>query len=313
MIRREFPDLEWLKKQIEQRFETKQGWPNVILHTKSRQTYRPDIEGTLSLFMNIKGQSRCAVDKQMVNIESDYFFISNQHQNYTLEIDNAATETFNIHFSEKLLTEVYKGLLHPADKLLDDPFAGSDSQPEFYNRLYPKDAEFTSIISKLYRYSENGEQQNMLLEEQLVEVLVYLLKVHKNLYKEISQLTLVKSSTRVEVYKRLVHSLNYMHSYYTTELSLDELCDIACLSKFHYLRLFKSVFHQTPYQYLIHLRLEKAKALLQHTLVPVTEISVTMGFQNITSFSRLFQQRYQYSPSNYRATFASRKLAILVN
>jgi AraC family transcriptional regulator len=197
--------------------------------------------------------------------------------------------------------------------LLDDPFAGSDSQPEFYNRLYPKDAEFTSIISKLYRYSENGEQQNMLLEEQLVEVLVYLLKVHKNLYKEISQLTLVKSSTRVEVYKRLVHSLNYMHSYYTTELSLDELCDIACLSKFHYLRLFKSVFHQTPYQYLIHLRLEKAKALLQHTLVPVTEISVTMGFQNITSFSRLFQQRYQYSPSNYRATFASRKLAILVN
>ena len=249
----------------------------------------------------------------MVNINSDYFFISNQHQNYSLEIDNFFTETFNIHFSEKLLAEVYKGTLQPADKLLDDPFKENESQPDFYNRLYTKDAEFNRIISKLYTHSEGGHQQNMLLEEQLIEVLVYLLKIHKNLSREISRLTLVKPSTRAEVYKRLIHSLNYMHSYYTTELSLEELCTIACLSKFHYLRLFKSAFQQTPYQYLINLRLEKAKTLLQHTHIPITEISITLGFQNITSFSRLFQQRYYYSPSGFRSTFASRKLAILVN
>jgi AraC family transcriptional regulator len=143
--------------------------------------------------------------------------------------------------------------------------------------------------------------------------MVYLLKVHASVQKEINRLPLIKKSTQVELYKRLCYSLDYIHSYYNRELNLDELSRIACLSKYHYLRLFKTVFRQSPYQYLLHLRLEKAKQLLKTTQIPVTEISVLLGFQNITSFSRLFHQRYQHSPLQCRSAVASQKLAILVN
>jgi AraC family transcriptional regulator len=153
----------------------------------------------------------------------------------------------------------------------------------------------------------------MLLEEQLTDVVVYLLRMHANVQKEIKKLPVVKKSTQIEVYRRLCHSLDYMHSYYTREITLEELSKIACLSKYHYLRLFKSVFHHSPYQHLLHLRLEKAKQLLKTTRIPVTEISVLLGFQNITSFSRLFHQRYQHSPLRYRSGNAPQKLAILVN
>jgi transcriptional regulator GlxA family with amidase domain len=79
------------------------------------------------------------------------------------------------------------------------------------------------------------------------------------------------------------------------------------------LRVFKSVFQLSPYQYLLKLRLEKAGELLKHTSIPVSIISIESGFQNITSFSRFFHQRYGYSPTEYRKTFSQRKLAILVN
>lgn len=314
MFRKEFPDLQWLKNQIQQRFASKEGWPNVILHTKSQTTFRPDVQGTLSLFMNIKGQSRCGVSKELLPINDDTFFISNQNQSYTLAIENTCTETFNIHFSEKLVSEVYSGLVLPNEKLLDNPLAVESSPIEFYNRLYAKDKKFSTLIHKLYTHSQSGFCETMLAEEQLTDVLVYLAGLHKNVWQEIRKVPVVKKATREEIYRRLSYSLNYLHSFYTQELNLDELATIACLSKFHYLRLFKTVFQQTPYQYLLQLRLQKAEELLKHTQLPITAISVELGFVNITSFSRLFHQRYQLSPLQYRIqNGSSRKLSIAIS
>ena len=108
-------------------------------------------------------------------------------------------------------------------------------------------------------------------------------------------------------------SLNYLHSYYTDEITLDDLASVACLSKFHYLRLFKLVFHSSPNQYVLQLRLEKARALLIYSQLPITHICTLLGFQNITFFSRLFNQRYKCSALSYRMEYITRKLAILVN
>jgi AraC family transcriptional regulator len=313
MIRNDFPDLQWLKKQIAAEQFKKTGWPNVIIHAKGVSDYRPDIKGTLSIFMNVQGESRCGVGKELVKVDTGYFFISNQQQSYTLEIENTHTETFNIHFSEILLREVFSGLMLSPEKLSDNPQLLVHTPVEFYNRLYPKDAVFQALLKKLYTHSKQGWQNELLLEEQLTELLVYLLQLHRHIEKEVNQLVAVKKSTQVEVYKRLCLSLNYLHSCFTQEISLGELAAIACLSKFHFLRMFKTVFQLSPYQYLLKLRLEKARELLTLTPIPVTEISIILGFQNITSFSRLFHQRFGYSPMQYRMEYGARKLAILVN
>jgi AraC family transcriptional regulator len=313
MIRKDFPDLHWLKKQIEQQFVNKQGWPNVVINARGQSSYRPDIKGTLSVFMNVKGESRCGVDNQMVQVGTSHFFISNQHQPYTLEVEDTATETFNIHFSEKLLSEVYAGLITPADTLLDNHSRIEGQHPHFFNRVYQKDEAFLVLIQNLYHYTQQEYRNPMLLDELLTDLLIYLLHMHKDVMQEVNRIAALKKSTQVEVYKRLCYSLNYLHSFYNREITLDELAGIACLSKFHYLRLFKSVFRLSPHQYLLKLRLEKAQELLQHTQIPVTDIGILIGFENVTSFSRLFQQRYSQSPLNYRMATSKKKLAILVN
>src|SRR5262245_8140892 len=105
MILTEFPDLQWLKAQIAQRFRKRVGWknmqleaegfPNVIINATTGNAYRPDVEGPISVFMNIHGNSRCKVDNHTVEINDGFFFVSNNLQPYTLEIEGGQpAETF---------------------------------------------------------------------------------------------------------------------------------------------------------------------------------------------------------------------------
>jgi AraC-like DNA-binding protein len=60
------------------------------------------------------------------------------------------------------------------------------------------------------------------------------------------------------------------------------------------------VFHQTPHQYLINIRLAHVQQLLIESERPVTDICFSVGFESLSSFSWLFKQRFGRSPLAYR-------------
>jgi AraC family transcriptional regulator len=307
MIRHDFPDLTWLRNQVALRFKDKQGWPNVVLNVKSSGCYRPDITGPLSIFINIKGQSRCGVVQHTVTIPETHYFITNPGENYTLQIpENSSTETFNIHVGERFLEQVYDGLLLPADCLLENPFELQRAPIHFFNRLYPKDAVFNALLNQIYQQGQAGITDALLLEEQLAGILVYLLQVHRSVLKEVEKLPATKRATQLEIYKRLCYSVDYLEANYSREITLDELAQVACLSKFHYLRSFRACFRQTPHQYLTAIRLEKAKALLKYSHLQVTDIALAIGLQHVGSLSRLFSQKVSASAGQYRLRQAGR-------
>jgi AraC family transcriptional regulator len=74
----------------------------------------------------------------------------------------------------------------------------------------------------------------------------------------------------------------------------------ACLSKYHFLRLFRQAFGLSPYQYIQHLRIEKARGLLADPNLPITDLAGLLGFDNSQSFSRLFFQKTGLYPTQYR-------------
>ena len=59
---------------------------------------------------------------------------------------------------------------------------------------------------------------------------------------------------------------------YARSLSLDELAAIACLSKYHFLRLFKATYGIAPMEYVSQRRIERAQDLLRATNLTVTEV-----------------------------------------
>jgi AraC-like DNA-binding protein len=74
----------------------------------------------------------------------------------------------------------------------------------------------------------------------------------------------------------------------------------AALSPYHFIRLFKATFGETPHQVAIDARLDRAKQLLLAADLSVTEICLEVGFASLGSFSSLFARRVGASPAAYR-------------
>lgn len=84
------------------------------------------------------------------------------------------------------------------------------------------------------------------------------------------------------------------------ELSVKEIADSIYRSRDYTNRLFKRYYNTTPYAYFNNLRVEKAKALLQHTSLSVQQISEKLGYKNGKSFSKHFRYTTGMTASHYR-------------
>ena len=84
-------------------------------------------------------------------------------------------------------------------------------------------------------------------------------------------------------------------------MTLEELASVANFSKYHFNRVFSSIVGETPFRFILRLRLEKAASLmLANKKESITEIAFRCGFSDISIFSRNFKNRFNISASKYR-------------
>ena len=111
------------------------------------------------------------------------------------------------------------------------------------------------------------------------------------------------TSGRNTIEKEMV---SYIQQNFTGKISLREFGEQFHLSEKYISRYFKEHFHITLSQYVTYLRLEHAKQLLQDTDIPVTDVAMQSGYQNVSYFIRSFQKAYAVSPLKYRKNNYSR-------
>jgi AraC-like DNA-binding protein len=103
-----------------------------------------------------------------------------------------------------------------------------------------------------------------------------------------------------QTYKSLTQARDFMRHAYGRPVSLPEISSHANLSPYHFLRVHKLAYGETPHEFLTRLRIEKAKTLLARGSHNVTEACFEVGFSSLGSFSMLFSQRVGLAPSEYR-------------
>lgn len=108
-------------------------------------------------------------------------------------------------------------------------------------------------------------------------------------------------AANADTYQRLIRARRFMDECYHQPLDLDQISSEACLSPFHFLRLFRKAFNTTPHQYLTQRRIERAKELLSSSGLTVTDVCFEVGFESLGSFSSLFHKRVGHPPITYRA------------
>ena len=103
-----------------------------------------------------------------------------------------------------------------------------------------------------------------------------------------------------DLHERLCRARRFIDECYALPLDLTEISKEACLSRYHFLRLFRDTFQTTPHQYLIHRRIERAKELLRWKDLSVTDVCFEVGFESLGSFSALFRRCVGAAPIIYR-------------
>ncbi|NJN34951.1 MAG: helix-turn-helix transcriptional regulator [Saprospiraceae bacterium] len=103
---------------------------------------------------------------------------------------------------------------------------------------------------------------------------------------------------KIYLYRRIVQAKLYIDKHYSDKIDLDNISDEAYFSKFHFIRLFKSIYGKTPHQYLTTVRIEKAQQLLQRGS-SVTEVCFLVGYDSVSSFSGLFTKNVGKTPSEF--------------
>jgi AraC family transcriptional regulator len=127
-----------------------------------------------------------------------------------------------------------------------------------------------------------------------------MLQIQLGVNSEIKEIKAAKTSTKIELYKRLHYAKDYIDSCYMNNITLQQLSTIACLNSAYFLRQFKKYFTITPYQYIIQKRLAAAKQLLETSVDSVADICFAVGYEDCTSFTKLFKNYFQLTPEKYR-------------
>jgi len=102
------------------------------------------------------------------------------------------------------------------------------------------------------------------------------------------------------LYPRIVHAKRYMDTNFGIPIELAGIAEEACISQYHFHRLFKKVYGYTPHKYLTDKRIAKAKELLSGHDNTLVEICALVGFESLGSFCTLFKRQTGYTPMAYR-------------
>jgi AraC-like DNA-binding protein/mannose-6-phosphate isomerase-like protein (cupin superfamily) len=171
-----------------------------------------------------------------------------------------------------------------------------DQNRIIFENLVNRDEEVIFCINRfIEEYKKRDVGYELELKACLYRLLVILLRRHVE-----KVLTTNESNTRIKNLERFNPILKYIEIHYNEELTLDMLCSMGNMSRFHFCRQFKELTGKTLNEYINFIRIDKSLDLIKNSELTITEIALSSGFNDINYFSRVFKRYYKLSPSRLR-------------
>lgn len=111
----------------------------------------------------------------------------------------------------------------------------------------------------------------------------------------------------IEYGARMDRVIAYVFDHLDDALDLNKLADVACLSPYHWHRVYHAMRGETIAATVRRLRLSRATAWLTQTGIPIAEIAEKSGFGGVESFTRVFKAAYGMPPAKYRRDGSHRR------
>lgn len=195
------------------------------------------------------------------------------------------------------------GMLHlyldPAlfqPEALGESFAGNEAGSFYFDRGFedPLIAQIgLTILAELREQTPTG---NLLIESLAGSLAVRML--HRRANVATLRMKALNGCADMDQ-QRMRRVVDYIHTNLEGDIRLDELAGIACLSRFHFVRAFKTATGKSPYRYVTDLRIERAKTLLRLGQLSLLEIAIELNFSSQATFTRAFRKATGYTPGQF--------------
>ncbi len=273
----------------------------IISEITNKGSYGSD-QSNFSINVVFHGSEAYTVGKRRINLFPGNFLVLNHGTVYKSEIRSLdPVQAFCVQFDRSYILDFRRSMEATEKQLLDQP-QGVDYNPwNFLETLHPLQGDMKYNLLHLKRTLEEGAADELLFNEYLYHCLLNYYRIYNNeVFTKSRSLQIMNTATRDEIVRRLTVAKDYIISNYSKDLKLEEIAGNAFMSVNHLLRNFKQAYNMSPHQFLTEVRLKQARHLLKTTKYPVNEIVQIVGFEDPSSFSRLFKNTFRVTPKTFR-------------
>ena len=294
MIYRAMPPV-W-DPQFRRVFYERWGRENAVISARTRRAEYPEFKQLLSIKAAAGGAEDYFVDGRRLTVDDDTFAIFNADRVYASSIEALQpVHSFSIFFDRRMVAQAWHSLAKSTSALTEAPDAAIEP-PEFAERLYQHESSVSPSLHRIRRAVDAGPVEDAWLDEQLLLLLSRMLRLQQSSLRVEAAIPARKPATRRELLRRLSLGIDFMQSRYRDAIMLKDIAAAAHLSPFHFLRVFRTVHHISPSEYLSRKRCVAAQRLLRESSWTMNEIAEHVGFGSRTSMYRHLRAHHGVEP-----------------
>jgi AraC family transcriptional regulator len=247
----------------------------------------------------IDGAVQYNIEDEAFEVNTGHFLLANRRDEVAGYVEtDELTKSLCIDISTDLLSEAVTVMAARESFDFEAYLAGYFSGNILCARIYSiKDNPLGQKLESLGKIIRSG-QPFQLTDEWFLHLMELIVLHEKGNYLALNGIQSVKASTRVETLDRLNKAKAFMNEMFLMNPEMAQVARHCAMSEFHFFRSFKQAFGITPYRYMLNLRLEHSKQLLEKHL-SVKEIARHCGFADIFTYSKAFKRAYKLSPTAF--------------
>lgn len=255
-----------------------------------------------SIKFAIAGEIDIETNKGKYRLNSKRFLILNAWEPYTFTIaPKSVARTFSLFFRSRYLPSLQDTLLH-SDAALLERGSGEDlsTQLEFPEIIFHSGSNTVGVrLLALFNAWQKGASQHC-LSDRVRDIGEALIGVRSSSLSQVGRIDAVKRSTREELFRRVQGAVIFVRQNYSKDIDLNSVARQVGMAPHHLHRTFRAIHGFTLHRWIVQLRLEEAKRLLEQTEIPIRNICTRVGYSSVPSFTNLFRSRFGRAPSALR-------------
>lgn len=292
-------------KALGQNYFTDMGCPVNLCRVDRREqlTHAHDLTETehyhdfIEIVFILNGQGKQVLEGNEYLVSAgDVFVLQGNQRHYFM--DASQVEIVNVMYDGINKAEIVDDSIKKMEGynalFIFEPYYRSNHRFKNKLRLNRDELAKIEIILNAMFYEQENKQEGyeLILGNRLQELIILLSRHYSNI-----------EATEAQSLVRIGKVIDYLENDLSEKIYIEDLADMAFMSKRNFMRIFKRAVGLSPIQYLMQVRLQKARRLLRDTNLQISDVSLTCGFTDSNYFIKCFKQSFGTTPYKFRTRF----------